>query len=124
MNPIERIGNLLQIAKIDVNDAMFELKATGELSFDKYEGIREHVPMLEDAAQRVQTIIDSASINGSNLPVEALEDQLRSVLSLKLELEFFIDDVTPFVRIIDLGGALESIEAADAVPELERMFSH
>jgi len=124
MNSIEQAGNLLLIAKLDLDDAMVELKASGELSFEKYEGFREDVSMLEDVAQKVRAIIDSARTNGSNLPVEAIEDRVRSVLNLKQELEFFIDDVTPYVRIIDLCGALESIEAADTVPELERMFCH
>jgi hypothetical protein len=122
MNPIERAGNLLLTAKLDLDDAMVELKASGELSFETYEGFGEDVSMLEDVAEKVQVIIDSARTNGSNLPVDAIEDRVRSVLSLKQKLEIFIDDITPFVRITDLCGALESIEAADTVPELERMF--
>ena len=124
MSSIEQARKLLLIAKLDREDAMVELKASGKLSFEKYEGFREDVSMLEDAAQKLQAIIDSARTNGSNLPVEAIEDRIRSVLNLKQELEFFIDDVTPCVRIIDLCSALESIEAADTVPELERMFCH
>jgi hypothetical protein len=124
MSSIEQARKLLLIAKLDREDAMVELKASGKLSFEKYEGFREDVSMLEDAAQKLQAIIDSARTNGSNLPVEAIEDRIRSVLNLKQELEFFIDDVTPYVRIIDLCSALESIEAADTVPELERMFCH
>jgi hypothetical protein len=121
-NSIERARNLLSTARLDRDDAMAELKAKRTLSFEKYEGFRGDVSMLEDAAQKLQAIIDSARTNGSNLPLEAIEDRVRSVLKLKQELEFFIDDVTPYVRIIDLCGALESIEAADTVPELERMF--
>jgi hypothetical protein len=122
MNSVEQAGNLLLTAKLDLDDAMVELMASGELSFEKYEGLREDVSMLVDVAQKVRAIIDSARTNGSNLPVEAIEDRVRSVLNLKQGLQFFIDDVTPYVRIIDLCGALESIEAADTVPELERMF--
>ena len=124
MNPIERAGNLLLTAKLDLDDAMDELKASGELSFETCEGFGEDVSMLEDVAQKVRAILDSARTNGSNLPVDAIEDRVRSVLNLKHELETFIDDITPFVRITDLCGALESIEAADTVPELERMFCH
>jgi hypothetical protein len=122
MNPIEQAGNILLTAKLDLDDAMVELKASGELSFEKYEDFGEEVSVLEDVAQKVLAIIDSARTNGSNLPIDALEDRVRSVLNMKQELELFIDDVTPYVRIIDLCGALESIEAADTVPELERMF--
>jgi hypothetical protein len=124
MNPIERAGNLLLTAKLDLDDAMDELKASGDLSLETYEGFGEDVSMLEDVAQKVRAILDSARTNGSNLPVDAIEDRVRSVLNLKHELETFIDDITPFVRITDLCGALESIEAADTVPELERMFCH
>jgi hypothetical protein len=123
MNPIEQAGNILLTAKLDLDDAMVELKASGELSFEKYEDFGEEVSVLEDVAQKVRAIIDSARTNGSNLPIDAIEDRVRSVLNLKQELELFIDDVTPYVRIIDLCGALGSIEAADTVPELERMFS-
>ena len=122
MNPIEQAGNILLTAKLDLDDAMVELKASGELSFEKYEDFGEEVSVLEDVVQKVLAIIDSARTNGSNLPIDALEDRVRSVLNMKQELELFIDDVTPYVRIIDLCGALESIEAADTVPELERMF--
>ena|ERR1039458_5195222 len=122
MNPIEQAGNILLTAKLDLDDAMVELKASGELSFEKYEDFGEEVSVLEDVAQKVRAIIDSARTIGSNLPIDALEDRVRSVLNMKQELELFIDDVTPYVRIIDLCGALESIEAADTVPELERMF--
>jgi hypothetical protein len=122
MNPIEQAGNILLTAKLDLADAMVELKASGELSFERYEDFGEEVSVLEDVAQKVRAIIDSARTNGSNLTIDAIEDRVRSVLNLKQELELFIDDVTPYVRIIDLCGALESIEAADTVPELERMF--
>jgi archaellum component FlaC len=111
-------------AKLDLDDAMDELKASRELSFETYEGFGEDVSMLEDVAQKVRAILDSARTNGSNLPVDAIEDRVRSVLNLKHELETFIDDISPLVRITDLCAALESIEAADTVPELERMFCH
>jgi len=122
MNSIEQAGNLLLTAELDLDDAMVELKANGELSFEKYEDLRDAVSMLEDVAQKVQTIINSDCTNGDNLPVEAIEDRLRSVLNVKQQLEYLIDDVTPYVRITDLCDVLESIEAADIVPELERMF--
>jgi hypothetical protein len=124
MNAIEKAGSLLLTAKLDLDEAMVELKASGELSFEMYENFREEVSILENIAQKMRAIIDGAHTNGSNLAVEAIEDRIRSVLSLKRELEIFIDDVTPYVCIIDLCGALESIEAADSVPELERMFCH
>lgn len=124
MNSIEQAGNLLLTAKLDLDDAMVELKASGELSFEKYEDFREDVSMLQDVAQKVRAIIDSARTNGDSRPVEVVEDRVRSVLNLKKELESFIDDVTPYVRINDLCGALESIEAADTIRELERMFCH
>ena len=124
MNPIERAGNLLMTTELDLDDAMVELKKTGEVSFETYEGFGEDVSMLGDVAQKVEAIIENARINGRNQPVDAIEDRVRSVLSMKRKLEMFIDDITPFVRIIDLCGALESIEAADTVPELERMFCH
>jgi hypothetical protein len=124
MNPIEKAGNMLLTAKLDLDDATVELKASGELSFETYEDIREDVSELEDVAQKVRAIIGNTRSNGSNLPVDAIEYRVRSMLNLKRVLETFIDDVTPYVRIIDLCEALESIEAADSVPELERLFSH
>lgn len=122
MNPIERAGNLLLTAQLDLDNAMDELKASGEISFETYEGFGEDVSMLEDVAQKVRAIIGTACTSGSNLAVDTIKDRVRSVLNLKQKLEIFIDDITPFVRITDLCGALESIEAADTVPELERMF--
>jgi hypothetical protein len=122
MNSIEKAGSLLLIARLNLDDAMVELKASGELSFEKYRDLREDVSMLEDVAQKMREIIESTRTTGSNLLSEAIEGRILSALNMKQELELFIDDVTPFVCIIDLCGALESIEAADTVPELERMF--
>jgi len=122
MNSIERAGNLLLTARLDLDDAKVELKTSGGLSFEKYESLREDMSILEDVARKVRALMDSARINGGNLSFEAVEGRVHSVLDLKQELESFTDDIAPYVRIVDLSGALESIEAADSVPELERMF--